>query len=416
MSGPDEGTQVILLPSAFIALWLLGLLAFGLFLLGGALVWYAVRQPRVRHSEKERKDRIGKVSEEGRDYAHEVHVQRRRNPRRWALILGLALLAWTFAGSFVLGLAFPSGDGGPRKSHSNGGQRITRPDATELQVESFGEPNAPTLVLTHGWSLNRDEWDYLKQELGGRFRFVTWDLRGLGQSRAPSNNDYALERMAEDLDAVVQTAAGSGPVVLVGHSIGGMVNLTYCKLFPQRLGHPVAGIVQLNTTYTDPAKTTKNAQSQTRLQNTIGEQLLHTTAALSPVLRIMNWFAYRSGLLQVYIASSSFAGTETRSQVNYAAGSYAKSSPEVVALGTLGMLHWDASDVLARINIPVLIVTADQDTTTIPAASEHMKQRIPNSELAMMHPGAHLGVLERHAEYNRAIGEFAAAAQKESAR
>jgi len=127
------------------------------------------------------------------------------------------------------------------------------------------------------------------------------------------------------------------------------------------------------------------------------------------MLRASNWLAYRSGLLQMYLASSSFAGTETRSQLDYAAGTYARSSPSVVALGTLAMLHWDASEVLGQVNVPVLIITADQDTTTLPRASEHMKQRIPNAQLTVIHPAAHLGVLERNAEYNRGIAEFAAA-------
>src|SRR5438094_702282 len=126
------------------------------------------------------------------------------------------------------------------------------------------------------------------------FRIVTWDLRGLGESGAPSNNDYALERMAEDLDAVVRTTGSR--VVLVGHSIGGMINLTYCRRFPERLRRDVAGIVQLNTTYTDPAKTTKNADRQVRMQNSIGEPLLNATAALSPIVRVMNRLAYQSGL------------------------------------------------------------------------------------------------------------------------
>lgn len=310
-------------------------------------------------------------------------------------------------GCWIVGAFLGSGEPGPERVGAAGAnQRLGRPDGTELQVRTSGTKGGPVLVLTHGWSLNKDEWGYVQRDLADRFRIVTWDLRGLGESRAPSNNDYALERMAEDLDAVVRTAGRR--VVLVGHSIGGMINLTYCKLFPERLGREVAGIVQLNTTYTDPAKTTKNAESQVRLQNSIGEPVLHGTAALSPIVRVMNRLAYQSGLLHAYVASSSFAGTETRGQVDYAARAYAESSPAVVARGTLGMLHWDASDVLGRVSVPVLIVTADGDTTTLPGASEHMRAAIPNARLRTARPGAHLAVLERNREYNLAIAEFAA--------
>src|SRR4051794_13466410 len=294
-SGDHEAARVILLPSAFLWLWLLGLLALTILLLGARLVWFSLRPRRTFYFEKRHRDR------------KEVPIQRERHtPRRpWPLALGIALLLWTFFGWAIVRLTFTSGTDEFARPQSAVEQRITRPDGTQLHIRSFGAANAPTLVLTHGWSLDDAEWNYARQQLGDRFRLITWDLRGLGQSTAPSNNDYALERMAEDLDAVMQTAAGPGPVVLVGHSIGGMVNLTYCKLFPDRLKRQVAGIAQLNTTYTDPAKTTKNAETQIRLQNTIGEPLLRTTAAFSQVVRVLNWLAYRSGLLQMHVASSS---------------------------------------------------------------------------------------------------------------
>ena len=322
------------------------------------------------------------------------------------LSVGLLFLFLSLTGCRIAGAFLGSGDPGPETFIASGHtQRIAPPDGDELQVRTAGVQSAPTLVLTHGWSLNKDEWGYVQRDPRDRFRIVTWDLRGLGESRAPANNDYALERMAEDLDAVVRTA---GPrVVLVGHSIGEMINLTYCKPFPQRLGREVAGIVQLNTTYTDPAKTTKNAERQVRLQNSIGEPLLQGAAALSPIIRVLNRLAYQSGLLHAHLTSSSFAGTETRGQLDYAARTYAELSPAVIMRGTLGMLHWDASDVLARVNVPVLIVTADGDTTTVPAASEHMRSAIRNARLRTERPGAHLAVLERNREYDQAIADFA---------
>ncbi len=47
--------------------------------------------------------------------------------------------------------------------------------------------------------------------------------------------------------------------MLVGHSIGGMINLTFCRRYPELLGSNFAGIVQVDTTYTNPVRTTRNA-------------------------------------------------------------------------------------------------------------------------------------------------------------
>ncbi len=63
---------------------------------------------------------------------------------------------------------------------------------------------------------------------------------------------------------------------------------------------------------------------------------------------------------------------------------------------------------LPRINVPVLVIAADQDSTTTPDASLRMKQSIPHAKLFMATPAKHLGPLERNVEYNREIDAFAA--------
>ena len=119
------------------------------------------------------------------------------------------------------------------------------------------------------------------------YRLIVWDLPGLGLSKQPDNHDYSLENLARDLDAVIALAGGR-PVVLVGHSIGGMISLTHCKLFPQAMGTRVCGLVLVNTTYTNPVRTTSMAGLKTALQKPLFEPLLHLTIGLSPLVRVMN--------------------------------------------------------------------------------------------------------------------------------
>ncbi len=102
---------------------------------------------------------------------------------------------------------------------------IPRPDGIELRVEWYGQPDAPPVVWTHGWGANCTEWYYQKRYLTDRFRLIVWDEPGLGLSKKPDHNDYRLEILAADLDAVL-AFAGDRPAVLVGHSIGGMTTLT----------------------------------------------------------------------------------------------------------------------------------------------------------------------------------------------
>ena len=239
----------------------------------------------------------------------------------------------------------------------------------------YGPADGPTIVLTHGWGANATEWYYLKKHLGDRFRLIAWDLPGLGLSKRPDNNDYSLDKMARDLDAVV-ALAGNAPVVLLGHSIGGMISLTYCRLFPESLGRKVSGLVLVHTTPTNPVRTTRNAGLYTALQKPLIEPLLHLTIWLSPLVWAMNWMSYLNGSAHRSTEKESFAGTETRGQLDFATRFMPHASPAVLARGMFGMLAYDASATLKTIDVPVLVVPGDRDAT-MHARGQHLDGQGP---------------------------------------
>ena len=71
----------------------------------------------------------------------------------WRLYAGVALLAWSFLGRFVVLLFIPAGEDEPREERGEG-RMVQAPDGSSLRVESFGVPQGPTIILTHGWGLN----------------------------------------------------------------------------------------------------------------------------------------------------------------------------------------------------------------------------------------------------------------------
>ena len=101
-----------------------------------------------------------------------------------------------------------------------------------------------------------------------------------------------------------------------------MINLTVCKQNGDTPSANVRGIVQLNTSYTNPVRTTKGHELHETLQKPVYEPLLHVITAISPVVRGLNWLGYQSGLTHLQTASSSFAGTETREQLDFASRYY----------------------------------------------------------------------------------------------
>lgn len=385
------------IPSAILRLWFLALAS--LALLGGG-VWLGHEWYRRSW---------------GWD---EVHRQSVFAPHLgWnlpTLLLALALLMglWTVAGGAlvrgVLGLLGKTAGGPPARETLPPAtvHRLPRPDGSELHVEVSGPADAPALVLTHGWGADHTEWDYLRAALGDRFRFVTWDLPGLGLSTRPGNRDYDLDNLARDLDAVLGLAAAR-PAVLVGHSIGGMVTLTFCRLFTEKLGPRVAGLVLVHTTFTDPVRTTRGATILSAIERPVLVPLMWVTIALSPLVWLLNWLSYLNGTAHLSTKRSGFAGTETWREVEFITRYLPRASPAVLARGMLGMMRYDATATLPNIPVPVLVIPGDRDTTCLPTASGRMERDIPGARLVPLVPAKHMGLIEHHGRFAELVADFA---------
>jgi pimeloyl-ACP methyl ester carboxylesterase len=400
---------MLALPVPLLISWLIGLFSLAL-LAGGMLFFYLGVRRWVPYDRLRRRD--GRDSPELSAKDRGVHrpvtsAEALNDPAILTpLILGTVLLLFTFVGRSFVKLAFSVGDDEPTGMRTGTAKDLTRPDGTKIHAELYGSPDAPTLVLTHGWGTNSTEWYYAKRHLSDRFRLILWDLPGLGESSQPPDRSFALEKMASNLHSVVSLANGK-PVVLIGHSIGGMINLTFCRLYPDLVGTQIAGIVQMDTTYTNPVKTTKNSGFSEAIQKPVAEPLLHVMIFLSPFVRMMNWLSYENGLAYVQNAKSSFAGSETRGQVDLVSRYQFESPPAVVARGALAMFRWDATPVLSRVNTPVLIIVGQQDTTTLPSASEYMRSTMPHAQLKVVNSSAHYGLLEQNDSYDAAVAQFA---------
>lgn len=319
---------------------------------------------------------------------------------------GLALLAVSFGG-FLPVLPFlgrPKLDE-PRAERTHRAVVVDRPDGTQLNVEIYGPESGPTIIFTHGWSLDSTAWYYVKQQFGDRYRLVVWDLPGLGHSKGPLGGDYRIEKMADDLKAVIGVTAADRKVVLVSHSIGGMITQTLCRLHPELLKTRIAGIVLLHTTYTNPLRTAWLAPLWTALERPLLVPLNHLTIWLAPIAWLSNWMSYLNGSLHIATRIASFAGDQTWGQVNYGARLAASSWPGVVARGNLAMLEFDEQATLPQIDVPTLIVGGEHDRMTKREASDRIDQ-LAGHGIETVIPAGHLGFWERHDEFHSLLRAF----------
>ena len=149
---------------------------------------------------------------------------------------------------------------------------VTTDDGAVLHATVDGPDDAPvTLVLAHGWTLSQAAWDAVAELLAarvadGRLRLVRYDQRGHGRSTW-GGAALSIDRLGADLGAVLDALAPSGPVVLGGHSMGGMTVMCLAAARPELVGDRVRGVALVSTSAGDlrPAPRTRAGRLRQRL-------------------------------------------------------------------------------------------------------------------------------------------------------
>ncbi|HVV14243.1 alpha/beta hydrolase [Amycolatopsis sp.] len=108
-----------------------------------------------------------------------------------------------------------------------------------------------TVVGVHGFALSQRSWYFQRRALSSlalpRVRQVYYDHRGHGLSGAANEKTSTIEQLARDLDAVLRAVAPNGPIVLMGHSMGGMVIMELAQQNPELFADRVAGVAFIAT-------------------------------------------------------------------------------------------------------------------------------------------------------------------------
>jgi pimeloyl-ACP methyl ester carboxylesterase len=125
-------------------------------------------------------------------------------------------------------------------------------DGVRLHVEVDGPADAPVTVLfSHGFTAELGEFQLQRDALRDRARLVFYDQRGHGRSDTTHYEHATIDQLGRDLQAVLEATCPTGPVVLVGHSMGGMTLLAWARQFPEEVGSRVAGAFLLATSAGD---------------------------------------------------------------------------------------------------------------------------------------------------------------------
>lgn len=317
---------------------------------------------------------------------------------------GAGLMVFSLLGRFPV-LALLGRGGATASTRRAEGVDVPGADGAVLNVEIEGAAQGPILLFTHGWGLSSRIWAEARAELGSRFGLVFWDLPGLGRSGRPTAG-YSIEGFAEDLHAVIDGLPEDRPIILVGHSIGGMTVQTFCARHPELLNGRVAAIVLENTTHTNPLETMIFSRLLKPLQPVV-EAVCRLDMIVSPLIWVMNGQAWLSGATHVAARLVGFGAQPTREQLDRTARLITLASPAVQARGNLAMLRWSITDELPRIDVPALVFAGGRDLITKDHAGEAIAAALPQGRLVRVEEAGHMGPVEKAAFYNEQIGDFA---------
>jgi pimeloyl-ACP methyl ester carboxylesterase len=305
-------------------------------------------------------------------------------------------------------------------------------DGTVLAVEEIGPKDAPlTVVFVHGYTLSMASWTFQRRALAEELatanghrpvaRLVFYDQRGHGSSGRGPAEHATIAQLARDLETVIERRAPRGPVVVVGHSMGGMTIMGLAALRPELFGSRIVGAALISTSSGNLAD----------LSFGLPEMLTRVRAAVLPVaawtMRRRPAFAERTRRVAADLVSAatwslSFASTDVDPALGRYVDSMIAGTPvDVIAEFYPALAGLDETGSLEPLKaIPTLVLTGDSDRMIPKEHGELLVERLPDADFVVVRDAGHMVLLERpeavtHA-LTRLIRRVLASAEAGSAR
>lgn len=289
------------------------------------------------------------------------------------------------------------------------GSTVETFDGTHLYVDVVGDEGLPTLVLAHGYALSHRAWHFQRRDLADAFRIVTYDQRGHGASEAAVSGDYSIQALGRDLSAVIEaTLHDDQPVIVVGHSMGGMTLLSYVKQYPESLVDRIAGAVLMSTSGSDVltggavsvglaafsglrTRATRRAFQALGRRSTGPDDAYPGSSDLSYLMTKVIGLNTDASPAHVAFTEQLLLGTPT---------------PVKAAIGPL-FTSLDLRAAAPLLKTPSLVLVGDRDRLTPPSQAQRLVELLPDAELVELPGIGHMAPLEAHAEVNAHIRAFA---------
>lgn len=243
------------------------------------------------------------------------------------------------------------------------------------------------ILFVHGYPLDRTMWSTQVADLARDYRALAPDLRGFGDSplgEPDKTTGVSMSDHADDLAAMLDAAGVKEPVVLCGFSMGGYVAWQFYNRHRDKL----AALVLCDT---KAAADSDDARAK-RLDTA---QQVHDHGS--------SWIAEQ-------MIPKLFSETTRRERpeiVERTADVIRRTNPNAIAAALRGMAHRpDSTPLLAKLNLPTLIIVGEEDAISTKDEMIGMADAIPGAESVVIKNAGHMTPVENPAAVTTALREF----------
>jgi pimeloyl-ACP methyl ester carboxylesterase len=279
---------------------------------------------------------------------------------------------------------------------------VTTDDGVPLCVEVDEAPGAGpvTIVFCHGYALSQDAFHYQRRDLGDLGRLVFWDQRGHGRSGRGDLAHATIDQLGADLLRVLDAVAPTGPIVLVGHSMGGMTVMALADAHPELFGERVIGVALISTS---PGKLTDAFLGVPAYLGRVLGRVAPTVVGAVGLRPDIVDRGRRMGSDLTYVLTKryAFASQAPPSMVEFTARMNAAVPADVLAELFPAFTAHDKLAALDVLNgVETLIMAGGRDLLTPAEHSADMLRRVPGAELMVVEDAGHMLILEHYGLVN----------------
>lgn len=288
------------------------------------------------------------------------------------------------------------------------GPRVVTPDGVELHVEvDQPDPGATpgvTIVMVHGYVLSLHCWYFQRKHFRGRHKIVLYDQRSHGRSGRSAPKHCRLQFLARDLKQVLDaTTAPEEPVVLMGHSMGGMAIQEFARRYPGLIGTKVVGAGLLATSSGDMHQHSIVKGIPAEVFPRIAEPLM---AALNRVPTVVEKSRKAStDVAYVVTRRMGYGSDEVPGEyVDFLSEMISATPLDVVADYYPAFSEHKGERGLRQLSRIETAVIGGEDDQIVPAEHTHrILEKLPGAESLLLPKSGHMGMIQHHEQYNAVL-------------